>query len=159
MNAEQIKQHFREYLKESENMVLSGSYKNVNLIQFEDFEIAEENGRSQRKGEIKSFERENFEEEHDLELPKKKSDFPFMAEYKSTKSRTLINPIKVKIVDETDTGYFLTYSGIKTGFIFYLEGNENDGFLVNKKKIQEFKKINADNSVELSELYKIAQGK
>jgi hypothetical protein len=159
MNAEQIKQDFREYLKESENIVLPGSYKNVNLIQFDEFEIAEENGRSQRKGEIKTFERENFEEEYDLELPKKKSDFPFMTEYKSTKSRTLINPIKVKIVDETDTGYFLTYTGIKTGFIFYLEGNENIGFLVNKKKIQEFKKINDDNSDDLYDLYQIAQGK
>ena len=93
MNTEQIKQDFREYLKESENMVLPGSYKNVNLIQFEDFEIAEENGRSQRKGEIKTFERENFEEQYDLELPKKKSDFPFIADFKNGK---LINPIKVK---------------------------------------------------------------
>ena len=156
MNTEQIKQDFRGYLKESENMVLPGSYKNVNLIQFEDFEIAEENGRSQRKGEIKTFERENFEEEHDLELPKKKSDFPFIADFKNGK---LINPIKVKIIDETDTGYFLTYTGIKTGFLFFYEGNENNGFLVNKKKIQEFKKINDRNGDELSKLYKIAQGK
>ncbi len=153
---EQIKQDFREYLKESENMVLPGSYKQLYLIQFEDFEIAEENGRSQRKGEIKTFEREDFEEQYDLELPKKKSDFPFIAEWKNSK---LINPIKVKIVDETNTGYFLTYTGIKTGFVFFYEGNENNGFLVNKNKIQEFKKINDRNGDELSELYKIARGK
>lgn len=158
MNREKLIQEFREYLAEAkdENIVLPGSYKNVNLIQFEDFEIAEENGRSQRKGEIKTFERENFEEEHDLELPKKKSDFPFIVEYKSTKSRAYINPIKIKIVDETDTGYFLTYTGIKSGYVFFYEGNENVGFLVNKNKIQEFKKINDDNSYDL---YQIAQGK
>lgn len=157
MDREKLRQEFREYIAEAkdENIVLPGSYKNVSLIQFEDFEIAEENGRSQRKGEIKTFERENFEETYDLELPKKKSDFPFIADFKNSK---LVNPIKVKIVDETDTGYFLTYAGIKSGYVFFWEGNENVGFLVNKNKIQEFKKINNDNSKELTELYEIAKG-
>lgn len=156
MTKEQIKRDFREYLKESENIVLAGSYKSCNFVQFKEFEIAEENGRFHRKGEIKYFERQNFEEEYDLELPKKKSDFPFIADFKNGK---LINPIKVKIVDETDTGYFVTYSGIKTGFVFFWEGNENIGLLVNKKKIQEFKKIDDANSDELYDLYQIAQGK
>lgn len=139
-----------------ENIVIPDSYKHCILFQFDEFEIAEENGRNQRKGEIKNFERENFEEQYDLELPKKKSEFPFIAEYKNHK---LINPIKVKIIDETDTGYFLVYLGIKFQQAFYLEANENVGFLINRKKIQEFKRINDENGPELHELYKIAQGK
>lgn len=154
MILENIKQDFKHYLKESDNIVVKGSYKHINFIQFEDFDIADENGRNQRKGEIKKYERDNFEETYDLELPKKKSDFPFIAEYKEN---SLVNSIKVKIVDETDTGYFLIYSGIKTGFVLFWEGNENIAFLVNKKFIKEFKRIDSENSRELTDLYNIAK--
>jgi hypothetical protein len=117
------------------------------------FEVAEENGRTQKRGEIKTFERENFEEEYDLELPKNKSYFPFIADYKNGK---LTNPIKVKIIDETNSGYFVTYSSIKAGYVFHIDNDDNVGILINKNKINEFKKIFADNSKELYNLYKEA---
>lgn len=123
------------------------------IVEFDEFDIEDEGNRYTKKGQIKRYEVENFKDEYDIDLPVKKSDFPFIMYYKNRKYET--NFEKVKIIKTLDNGSDTVIKVPKqpkdTLAIHF--GNENTIGFIYKDDLDKFLELENKNFKSYNKIY------